>query len=69
MRIHGLLYFVGSDALLYDRLVIVLLQLLLLLNCVAKGLSNLISDIVICEHGLRRVQQVSLPLGNAWRHR
>ena len=55
MRIHGLLYFVGSDALLYDCLVIVLLQLLLLLNRVAKGLSNLISDVVICEHGLRRV--------------
>ena len=69
MRIHRLLYFVGSDALLYDRLGIDVLQLLLLLNRVAKGLSNLISDIVICEHGLRRVQQVALPVRNACRHR
>ena len=66
MRVHRLLYFVGSDALLYDRLVILLLQLLL--NRVPKGLSNRISDIVICEHGLRRVQQVALPVRNACRH-
>ena len=69
MRIHRLLYFVRSDALLYDRLGIDLLQLLLLLDGVAKGLSNLISDIVVCKHGLRRVQQVALPVGDARRHR
>ena len=69
MRIHRLLYFLGCDALLYDRLVIDLVHLLLLLYGVAEGLSDLISDIVIGEHGLRRVQQVTLPVRNACRHR
>ena len=66
MRIHRLLYFQGSDALLDDLLVINLLHLLLLLNCVTESLSNLIGDIVICEHGLRGIQLVPRGLLFVW---
>ena len=69
VRIHRLLYFIGSDALFDELLVIDLVLLLLLLDRVAEGLSNFVGDIMISQHGLRRVQQVSLPVGNASRHR
>ena len=63
------MYFIGSDALFDELLVIDLVLLLLLLDRVTEGLSNLVGDIVISHHGLRRVQQVSLPVGNASCHR
>ena len=59
----------GGDALFNDLLVIDLMLLLLLLDGVTESLPDLVGDIVISQHGLRRVQQVSLPVGNACRHR
>ena len=69
VRVHRLLYFIGGDALFDELLVIDLVLLLLLLDRVAEGLANFVGDIMISQHGLRRVQQVSLPVGNASRHR